>query len=203
MKRSADVARKLRTNILYACWQRTHDQGQWVGLLSSWLQPGSPKTGAELQALRQILESFLLGDCEFDFQQAELIARSLNHDVQDLLYEDWAASKPGLILRENLKRLLGNSGSSTKNELARELQVSRATVSRWISGRQQPDRRARTAIAGWFGLHRGEDLEQLPLFLSYAPVTHAERIAWVQAQLVEASSRRLAEIFPALRRLLG
>jgi transcriptional regulator with XRE-family HTH domain len=172
-------------------------------LVVKWLKGGAPEQGSQLRALRLVAETFLLGESELDHQDAEAVAQSLHRDVQELMFENWPAAEPGLILRQNIGRLLGNSGAATKGELAKRLGVSAATLSRWISGQQQPDTRARRAIASLFGLRSSEDLEHTPLFLSYMPVTHAERVAWIQSHVVDMSWRELDELFPALRRLFG
>ena len=191
----------LRTNVEFACWKRTKRRDEWPLLLGKWLAAGAPKKSDELRELQRIAERFLLGEAELDHQQAEAVAQALHRDVQELVFESWVADEPGLILRENLRRLLGNSGSGTKGELAKLLGVSAATLSRWISGHQEPDTRARRAIASLFGLRGIEDLEQAAVFLSYTPVTHAERVAWIQSRVVDMPWSQLKEMFPALRRL--
>lgn len=194
---------RLRANVQFACWQQTANREDWPDLLVKWLQGGAPKPGAELRAMRLIAEAFLLGESDLDYQHAEAVAQSLHRDIQELMFENWPAAEPGLILRQNIRRLLGNSGTETKGELAKRLGVSAATLSRWTGGHQEPDTRARRAIVSLFGLRSIEDLEQVPLFLAYVPVTHAERVAWIQSRVADMSWRELDELFPALRRLCG
>lgn len=191
----------LRANVQYACWRQTVDREAWPQLLASWLAGTAGQSEDGSQATHRFAEAFLLGDANLSHQQAEVVARALHRDVQELMFENWPATEPGLILRQNIGRLLGNSGAETKGELAKTLGVSAATLSRWISGSQVPDSRARRAIAALFGLGGAEDLEQTPVFLSYSPVTHAERLAWIQSRVVRMSWAELRELFPALRRL--
>jgi transcriptional regulator with XRE-family HTH domain len=191
----------LRANLQFSCWQRTVDRDKWPSLLAKWLTKGASQDDGELRPLRLIAEGFLLGDVELDHDQVEAVAQSLHRDIQELMFENWPAAQPGRILRENVRRLLGNSGAETKGELASLLGVSAATLSRWTKGHQEPDTRARRAIVSLFGLQSVEELEQTPLFLSYAPVTHAERVAWIQSRVVDMSWHELKELFPALRRL--
>ncbi len=107
------------------------------------------------------------------------------------------------MLTENLRRLLADPGDQTKAQLAEELGVSPATLSRWIGGTQIPDKTARGMIANLFGLRSSEELESSPIFLSYLPVTHGERIAWLNSRLRDMSWRELRELFPALLRIFG
>jgi hypothetical protein len=144
-----------------------------------------------------------MGHVELSQDQTEAAARSLHRDVQELVFEDWPASEPGLILRENVRRLLGNPGAMSKGALAELLGVSPATLSRWIGGQQVPDTRAREAIASMFGLRTGDDLERTPIFLSFLPVTHAERLAWLHDRLGDVTWDELRDLFPALHRLLA
>lgn len=166
-----------------------------------WLGGAATPSGTEDQVAMEVAESFLIGETALDHQQVDSIARSLHCDVQELMFENWADAEPGLIVRENLRRLLGNSGAESKGRLAKEIGVSAATLSRWISGQQVPDTRARRAIAALFGMSASEDLEQSPMFLSYLPVTHAERQVWIQSRLEQMSWLELRELFPAFRRL--
>lgn len=185
----------------FACWRQNADRATWPQLVAGWLT-GDVATGEDgLRAALRLAETYLLGDLDLTHQQAEAVARALHRDVQELMFENWPAAEPGFILQQNIRRLLENSGAETKAELAKTLCVSAATLSRWISGSQVPDTRARRAIASLFGLRGVEDLEQTPVFLSYSPVTHAERVAWIQSRLVDMSWVELRELFPALRRL--
>ena len=191
----------VRTNVLFACWRRTAAKDDWPQLLGGWLVAEPSPAEAKLLVARRVAESFLMGETGLDHQQVELLARSLHRDVQELMFESWPAAEDGLILRENMRRLIENSGADSKGGLAKTLGVSAATLSRWISGQQVPDTRARRAIVSLFGLRSSEDLEQTPLFLSYTPVTHAERLVWIQSRLVRMSWTELGELFPAFQRL--
>ena len=191
----------LRANVQFACWRQNVDRATWPPLLARWLTGNVAAGEGGLRAALRFAETYLLGDLDLTHQQAELVARALHRDVQELMFENWPAAEPGLILQQNIRRLLENSGVETKAGLAKTLGVSAATLSRWISGSQVPDTRARRAIASLFGLRGVDDLEQTPVFLSYSPVTHAERVAWIQSRLVDMSWVELRELFPALRRL--
>jgi hypothetical protein len=48
-----------------------------------------------------------------------------------------------------------------------------------------------------------EELESNPIFLSYLPVTHGERVAWLSSRLRAMSWRELHELFPALMRIFS
>jgi hypothetical protein len=58
-------------------------------------------------------------------------------------------------------------------------------------------------IANLFGLRDPEELESNPIFLSYLPVTHGERVAWLSSRLRAMSWRELHELFPALMRIFS
>ena len=58
-------------------------------------------------------------------------------------------------------------------------------------------------IAKLFGLRDPEELESNPIFLSYLPVTHGERVAWLSSRLRAMSWRELHELFPALMRIFS
>lgn len=185
----------------FTCWRLNADRATWPQLLARWLTGDDAAGEGGVRAALLFAETYLLGDLDLTHHQAEAIARALHRDVQELMFENWPAAEPGLILQQNIRRLLENSGAETKGALANTLGVSAATLSRWITGSQVPDTRARRAIASLFGLRSVEDLEQVPLFLSYLPITHAERLTWIQSRFVEMSWVELRDLFPALHRL--
>lgn len=202
-KSDPSASQTLRRNLQLECWRTTRELAAWPDVIADWLS-GSDKRGAdEWTAARRIAEAFLSEAAALSTDQVEAVSRSLHRDVQELIFDDWVSAEPGLVLRENVRRLLDNSGAPTKAELADRLEVSAATLSRWTGGQQEPDLRARRAIVSLFGLRSVEELEQVPLFLSYVPVTHAERVAWVQERVGEMRWDELRELFPALLRLLS
>jgi transcriptional regulator with XRE-family HTH domain len=198
---SAD--RRVRINVRFACWELDARRERWPALLAGWLgtRPGNgPAAGDD----NMLLSEGVLSDLQsLSHDQVRAVADALSRDVQELFFEDWPQSKPGLVLHQNLRRLLADPGEQTKAQLAEELGVSPATLSRWIGGSQLPDTTARGMIANLFGLRNSEELEVNPLFLSYLPVTHGERVAWLGARLRAMSRRELHELFPALMRIFS
>ena len=131
------------------------------------------------------------------------VADALSRDQHGHFYEDWPAAIPGLMMAENLRLLLAGPGEQAIAQLAEELGVSPATLSRWIGSTQIPDRTAPGMIANQFGLRSPEELESSPVFLSYLPVTHGERVAWLSSQLKDMSCRERHDLCRALLRILG
>jgi transcriptional regulator with XRE-family HTH domain len=107
------------------------------------------------------------------------------------------------ILEENLSHVFEHAEHGEKGKTAGELGVHRATVSAWLSGRQRPRGAPLDKLAIRLGLRRGEDLETTPLFLSMEPISASQRRAWLHERIDALSDRTLAELFPALKRLLG
>ena len=199
----AGAEQRVRVNIRFACWEREKQSARWLPLVAEWLgsslgdDDGRPGD-RERFAGRVLCDLQVLSP-----KHVKAVADALSRDQQELFYGDWPAATPGLLLKENLRRLLADPGEQTKAQLAEELGVSPATLSRWIGGPQIPDKTARAMIANLFGLRSSEELESSPIFLSYLPVTHGERVAWLSSRLRDMSWRELHELFPALLRIFG
>lgn len=136
--------------------------------------------------------------------QLEALANALALDLVDLQLASMLDNLgPNGILMRNVVRLLDGRGALSQKDLAVELGVSQETITRWRSLKRVPDKAAKQAIVRYFGLGAMDDLERKPLFLSYAPVTHAERVNWLQETARRMHSSKLSELFPALMRLMG
>ena len=188
------VAKTFAVNIRYLCWKRNRDRNLWPGLLASWLR--------ETDSLEVAL-SLLTEARPPKPEHIESIARELNLDEQELVFTDMAIGEGVSLLKCNLERLLSSPGKLSKGDLAREVGVSPATLSRWISGVQVPDTKARRMIANLFGLRGEDELVNVPLFLSYQPLTYGEQIAWLNKCLQEIDENELFELFPALSRIFS
>lgn len=181
-------------NLRYLCWKQQKDRSQWPALLASWL-------GGKAKVEMAIA---LLSDTQLPKpEQIEAIVRALNIDEQDLVFANLLDSDGVNLLKLNLKRLLCSPGKQSKGALAKEIGVSPATLSRWISGKQDPDSRAKHMIATLFGLRGEAALTTRPLFLSYLPVTYGEQVVWLNMCLNEISANELMDLFPALYRMFS
>ncbi len=194
---------QVRINIRFACWEQDDNRANWGALVAGWLGKRGAETGDQRDERLRTAERVLCDLQGLTPDQASAVAGALNRDVQELAFESWPRSKPGFVLQQNLKRLFADPGEKTKTQLAEELGVSPATLSRWVGGSQVPDTTARRMIANLFGLRDPEELENSPIFLSYLPVTHGERVAWLNSQLRSMSWRELHELFPALVRIFS
>ena len=187
-------AAAVAVNIRYACWKASQKHEQWPSLLATWLGRRE-----EVGLATAILCDFQTPTSE----QIESLAKALHIDEQDLVFTTMPTAEGVDLLSENLKRLLASTGNQTKGALAKEIGVSPATLSRWISGGQVPDTSARRRIAVFFGLRSPEELAESPIFLSYLPVSHGERLAWLNSRLQVIASHELHYLFPALLRIFS
>lgn len=195
---------QLYENVRFACWrEQPNDRDRWPVLLMRWLQ--GPGDAAETSAAPTLedAEAVLAGQRSLSREETLLIAQALDRATDDLMFENWPHATPGLVLRENVKRLLGDNGPGNKGKTAKSLGVSQQTMSRWLHRGQAPDTKAKRAIVAMFGLRSVEELEQSPLFLSYLPVTHVERLAWLSEQLRSMPPAKLRSLFPSLQRILS
>ena len=188
----------LGENLCWLCWEDRTDGRQpqqlaWRTKVARWLGNPDDLHRAEM----------LLGD-QVSVTSSEIarLAEATDLDEQDLGFSRLAEARRLEFPRLNLERLLKATQPSTKSELASLLGVHPSTFSRWLKG-QTPDRSARRALCAHFGLRSESDIVDEPLFLSYLPLTHGERMNWVKTRVAEVSPSGLREVFPALVRLLS
>ncbi len=184
----------LFVNIRYLCWQANPDRSTWPVLLARWLELDEHELGAAIAMLN--------GLCEPTPAQIDKLAMQLALDPQELIFGSLASrGDENEVLKQNVIRLLDGRGDLSQGQLADQIGVAAATVTRWRKG-VAPDKHAKKELVKYFGLRSIDELETRPIFLSYLPVTHAERVAWIQEHIHRLGQQRLRELFPALMRLL-
>lgn len=185
----------LSVNIRYRCWEVERNREKWPSMLAQWLDLARDQLSQAVDILR--------GERDPTPAQIELLADRLARDPQDLMFEslDSQVGADG-VLKQNVIRLLDGRGEINQNQLATTLGVAPATLTRWRKG-VAPDKSAKVALVKYFGLSGVEELETRPLFLSYTPVTHAERVAWLVEQIHKQNPNDLQKLFYALTRLMN
>lgn len=179
-------------NLRYLLWKSGTPKEHWIKRVTEWAGGEYDKAAGLLRGTAQPGPAFL-----------EKVAQACRVESEDLLYRDMLREADVNVLRENLRLLIKGLGSGQKKLLASHLSIHPSTVSRWISGTQQPEKKMLVAISNYFGLRAGTDLIKEPLFLRELPVTDAERRAWLARRLEQLDAEALAELFPAVAKLLG
>jgi len=195
------LRRQTAINIRLACFDISAERSRWPALVAGWLKGAKP--GSKFEDLETVSLGVLLDRHVLTVAQLQQVADALSRDLQDLLYDDRLDRNPGWVVAQNLCRLLPGHGRERLTAVAQELQVSPSTISRWKSGKQLPDRKMQQRLCAYLQLSAGADLARSPIFLSYAPVNHAERKAWISSQIELISATELATLFPAIQRLLS
>ena len=78
-----------------------------------------------------------------------------------------------------------------------------STMSKWRGADQRPKRPTVAALCRIFGLPADTDLFKDPIFLLPTPISVVERRAWLKDRIEGIPPATLAELFPALQRLLS
>lgn len=145
----------------------------------------------------------LLGSKPAGEPAIQKIASRFQVEPEDLLYAELMPADKVNVVQANLRMLMKALGSGQKKVLAQHLEVHPATISRWLSGTQAPDRKTLQRLASYFELKAGTDLASDPLFLNPHPVSDSERREWLLRKVKEIDSASLSELFPALVRMLA
>jgi transcriptional regulator with XRE-family HTH domain len=107
------------------------------------------------------------------------------------------------VLTENLRRLLASVPHGDKQLIAAAAGVNPATLSTWEGGAHQPRPENRRRLLASLGVWPDADLDEEPLFLSPLPLTVYERRRWLKGRIDTLPPGLLADLFPALQRLLA
>lgn len=175
-------------NVRYLLWSRPVERGRWEGTVANW-------AGCGVERARALLRGEMPNP-----EEVAAISAASGVAEQELAYGRLVEKKD--ILLENLRHLLGGVEHGAKARIALQIGVHPSTISAWLSGRQRPRGSQLERLARAMGLLDGEDLETRPLFLSLDPVAAEQRRVWMREQIDRLDDRTLAELFPALKRLL-
>jgi transcriptional regulator with XRE-family HTH domain len=131
------------------------------------------------------------------------IAEVFATDESELVHARLAEHVEGGILNRNLNYLASQLVRGEKKELANAIGIHPTTLSDWLSGKREPQQTNLEGFARYFGISANVDLRTIPIFLSMLPVGDLERKVWLRERIKQMDTNTLAELFPALQRLLG
>lgn len=172
-------------NMRYLLWRERVQHEHWVSQLATW---------AGVERLRA---EALLHGAEAEPEEVQHLARALDISEESLVSERLLTTYGVNVLQANLRYLIDRIDHGQKKQLASELGIHPATISRWYNGELHPRKAHQGAICHYFGLPRSIDLENEVLFLSMTPLL--DRKAWLHQQIDNLDSVKLDELFPALR----
>jgi transcriptional regulator with XRE-family HTH domain len=184
-KALTDLARNLR----YLLWRKGIPREKWVNRFSNWLN-------CDTQRSRALLTGTPLTPPELS-----RLAEEIGCSEEEIQFGNPLAEVS--VLHENLKYLVEAPKRGQKKELADYLGIRPGSLSRWLSGKQQPTHKHLQKIQAFFGLPPHLDLARDPLFLSLSPLSTVEQRDWLHQQIDALDAETLRQLFPALERLLG
>lgn len=177
-------------NLRFLLWRAGVRREDWASHLASWTGGGEARAKALLRGAKigddeQRSVSDRVGCTEEELQTERLWEGQVN------------------VLRENLNYLLDKKQTGEKlSDISRGSGVKQVTLSRWKSGRQEPEGRQLVKLARYFGLTADTNLRTDPVFLSLSPVGELMRRQWLHRKVEELDADALHELFPAFERLM-
>jgi len=111
-------------------------------------------------------------------------------------------ARDSTVLLRNLQYLLEAIPQGQQERVAKEIGVRSAQLSRWKSGNGKPRKANLRKLLRHHNLDPDLDLENVPLFLAYEPISAYVKKDWVASRVCEMSPSDIAEIYPALKKLL-
>ncbi|SIO63312.1 hypothetical protein SAMN05444166_7309 [Singulisphaera sp. GP187] len=185
-----DANDRAAENLRYLLFTRGEPRALWADRVTEW-------AGCDRRRAMRLLRSG-----RFTPSEQDRITRVCEVSTEELRFGRLVPDRPDLILQENLRYLLDILEHGEQKRLAGLLEMETGTVSRWRGGKQLPERKTQAALARYFGLPPGTDLQADPVFLSYPPADERQRRHWLRERIESISPDLLGELFPALERLL-
>ena len=177
-------------NLRYLLWRTGARREDWASHLAGWIGLGETRAKA------------LLRGAKIGHDEQERVAGRVGCTAEELQTEGFWEGRVD-ILRENLNYLTDKKQTGEKlSVIARGSGVSPVTLSRWKSGKQEPEDRQLVKLARHFGLAANTNLRADPVFLSLSPVGELMRREWLHRKVEELDADALHELFPAFERLM-
>ena len=178
-------------NIRFLLWLNGTARATWAGRVREW-------TGCDPHRAEALLASAVPSPLEID-----ALAAALGKTDEELRFARLVEESKRIdVLQENLRHLIDGLPHGEQKQFAAALDVHPTTVSRWKSGVQRPSDVVLREIGRYFGVPDRTDLRKQPLFLEFTPRSDQARRDWLHEQVQGIPSQVLAELFPALERLL-
>lgn len=177
-------------NLRYLVWRAGVKRRDWIAHLASW-------AGCSEHRAAALLRGAILQD-----KEQKLIAQNAGCTVEEIQTERFWEDRVN-ILSENLKFLTDKEQIGEKLvEIAKESGIGRVTLSRWKSGKHEPEDKKLAKLIRHFKLNPDTNLRTDPIFLSLSPVGELMRKEWLRKQIEHLDTETLHELFPAFERLL-
>jgi transcriptional regulator with XRE-family HTH domain len=178
-------------NLRYLLWREKVQRDRWAVELAA-------RAGIAVSRAKD-----LLNQRKPSPDEQRRIADAFVTDESELVHARLAEHVEGGVLNGNLNYLADQLVRGEKRKLANAIGIHPTTLSDWLSGKREPQQSNLEGFARYFGISANVDLRTTPIFLSMLPVGDLERKAWLRERILEIDATTLAELFPALQRLLG
>lgn len=173
-------------NIRYFLWKKDKtERGNWAESLA--LLIGCEKTRAKE----------LLVHGQFSSSELEKFAQIVGQTDSTAIHAPFFEERINVLL-ENVQYLLE---SVKQKDLAREIGVTKDTVSRWFRGGHNISPKHLDELRRFFRLPADIDLKTDAIFLSLTPFDDQRRREWLAQQIKEIDPDQLRDLFPAFERL--
>lgn len=192
-------------NIRYSLWRRDIPKHKWVEALTSLVNQCSTSENTEWHSVTELNRSRanqIIDGAPVSDSELSMICEALGLDPQ-LMYLRLSVEVEYGVLAQNIRYLTDGLIHGEKRKLSDYLGVHPTTLSRWISGIQKPEKLMVHRLSLWFGLKTGELNNETPLFLELSAISAQERRQWLKNAVDEMDANSIAELFPALKRLLS
>lgn len=181
----------LTKNIRYLLWRVEKDYAKWPGLLRKALGPSKDDH----------LEKVLSGT-EPTPDELRRICDRFGAEQDVLRNDGFIFPDPKDMVKQNMVYLMEDLPQGSQKKLTSMLKVRKETVSRWATGKKPPTEKHRKEILRFVGVPESIDIEKVPLFLSTEPLGALQQRAWIRGRLDALGAEELAQLFPALEKLL-
>ena len=178
-------------NLRWLLWRRNPDPASWVREL----------VHLSRKSISSSRSVGLLRGAEPDPNEVQVLADLNGLEVEELQGVPLYALNHS-VLRENLCHLLDALPQGEKERAAEAIGVRPSQLSRWKNQVENPRKENVRKLLRFHGLDPDLDVERLPIFLSLEPLSGYAQKEWVASRVRELPASEIAQIYPALRKLL-
>lgn len=177
-------------NLRYLLWRQEIRRDSWGEHLADWAKCSSGRA-------EELLNGAALQD-----EEQQRIAHNAKVREEEIQTERFLGDQVD-VFRENILYLTNKEVTGlSANLLAKEIDVSPVSISRWKQGKQSPEDTQLLKLSRYFGFQPKVNLKQHAVFLWLSPIGDLKRRAWLQERIKQIDAETLNALYPALEKLL-
>jgi transcriptional regulator with XRE-family HTH domain len=182
-------------NITYELWKAGIPKEEWTSQTAKWIESDINRA-KELLFVGKYNNEVPLSSLELS-----LLAKNLSKSEETLLFTNPLDEYQQNILLENLRYLIHTNAKKGSKSLAKVLNVTPETISRWLNDKRKPTKSQQVKLKEAFRVSQSIDLEQHPLFLDFTYLGVNEMRVKLKQLIDKSDNTAIVQLFPLVKKL--